>query len=157
MQDLGLPKFRADQIARQYYGRLVADPEQMTDLPAQLRSAVAESLFPPLLTEVRHVVCDAGATRKTLWRAGDGTLLDRTVVMALSECGYAKQHTLESIPVFLAGGKGSGKIKTGIHVAAAGEPGSRIGLTVQQALGLSVNSWGVGSMRTARPLTELFV
>lgn len=80
VQDLGLPKFRADQIARQYYGRLVADPEQMTDLPAQLRSAVAESLFPPLLTEVRHVVCDAGATRKTLWRAGDGTLLESVLM-----------------------------------------------------------------------------
>jgi Protein of unknown function (DUF1552) len=90
-------------------------------------------------------------------REGDGTLLDRTIVMALSECGYAKQHTLESIPVFLAGGKGTGKIRTGIHVAAAGEPASRIGLTVQQCLGLSVNAWGVGSMRTARPLTELFV
>jgi hypothetical protein len=90
-------------------------------------------------------------------KEGDGTLLDRTVVMALSECGYAKQHTLESIPVFLAGGKGSGKIRTGLHVAAAGEPGTRIGLTVQQCLGLSVNAWGVGSMRIARPLTELFV
>jgi hypothetical protein len=90
-------------------------------------------------------------------KEGDGTLLDRTVVMALSECGYAKQHTLESIPVFLAGGNGSGKIKTGLHVAAAGEPGTRIGLTVQQCLGLSVNAWGTGSMRTARPLTELFV
>ena len=44
-------------------------------------------------------------------REGDGTLLDRTVVMALSECGYAKQHTLESIPIFLAGGKDNGKIQ----------------------------------------------
>ncbi len=90
-------------------------------------------------------------------KEGDGTLLDRTVVMALSECGYAKQHTLESIPIFLAGGQRSGKIKTGLHVKGDGEPGSRVGLTVQQAMGLSVNSWGVGSMRTARPLTELFV
>jgi hypothetical protein len=90
-------------------------------------------------------------------KEGDGTLLDRTIMMALSECGYAKQHTLEGIPILLAGGKGSGKIKTGIHVAADGEPGTRVGLTVQQALGLPVNSWGVGSMRTARPLTELFV
>ena len=88
-------------------------------------------------------------------KEGDGTLLDRTVVMALSECGYAKQHTLESIPIFLAGGKASGKFKTGIHVRGDGEPGSRVGLTVQQAMGLSVNAWGVGSMRTARPLTEL--
>jgi hypothetical protein len=88
-------------------------------------------------------------------KEGDGTLLDRTVVMALSECGYAKQHTLESIPIFLAGGKGSGKFKTGVHVKGDGEPGTRVGLTVQQAMGLSVNAWGVGSMRTARPLTEL--
>ncbi len=90
-------------------------------------------------------------------REGDGTLLDRTVVMALSECGYAKQHSLEGIPIFLAGGKGSGKIKTGLHVRAEGEAGTRVGLTVQQCMGLSVDSWGVGAMRTARPLTELSV
>ncbi|HLG85572.1 MAG TPA: DUF1552 domain-containing protein [Alphaproteobacteria bacterium] len=90
-------------------------------------------------------------------REGDSTLLDRTLVFGLSECGYAKQHTLENIPMLLAGGKGSGKLKTGQHVAADGEPGTRVGLTIQQALGLPVNSWGVGSMRTARPLTELFV
>jgi hypothetical protein len=90
-------------------------------------------------------------------REGDGTLLDRTVVMALSECGYAKQHSLEGIPIFLAGGKGSGKIKTGLHVRGDGEPGTRVGLTVQQCMGLSVDSWGVGAMRTARPLTELSV
>ncbi len=33
VRDLGLPAFRADQLARQYYGRLEADPEKMTDLP----------------------------------------------------------------------------------------------------------------------------
>jgi hypothetical protein len=90
-------------------------------------------------------------------KEGDGALLDHTVIMALSECGYAKQHTLEGIPILLAGGKGSGRIRTGVHVAGDGEPGTRVGLTVQQCLGLSVNAWGVGSMRTARPLTELFV
>jgi hypothetical protein len=90
-------------------------------------------------------------------REGDGTLLDHTVFMALSECGYAKQHSLEGIPIFLAGGKGSGKLKTGMHVRCDGEPGTRVGLTVQQCMGLSVNAWGVGAMRTARPLTELFV
>ncbi|ONM49363.1 23S rRNA (adenine(2503)-C(2))-methyltransferase RlmN [Nocardia donostiensis] len=78
--ELGLPAFRADQIARQYYGRLQADPEQMTDLPAGVRRQVAEALFPPLLTPVRHVVCDAGETRKTLWRAGDGTLLESVLM-----------------------------------------------------------------------------
>ncbi|MBU3063892.1 23S rRNA (adenine(2503)-C(2))-methyltransferase RlmN [Nocardia sp. NEAU-G5] len=80
VQELGLPKFRADQIARQYYARLQADPEQMTDLPAPVRAQVAEALFPPLLTEVRHVVCDDGTTRKSLWRAGDGTLLESVLM-----------------------------------------------------------------------------
>ena len=87
---------------------------------------------------------------------GDGTLLDRTLVLATSECGYAKRHELENIPIFLAGGAG-GRIKTGVHVSAQGDPATRVGLTVQQALGLPVNSWGVGSMHTARPFTELIV
>ncbi|HEY5854388.1 MAG TPA: 23S rRNA (adenine(2503)-C(2))-methyltransferase RlmN [Aldersonia sp.] len=78
--DLGLPAFRADQIARQYYGRLEADPAKMTDLPAALRAQVGAALFPPLLTPVRHVACDDGATRKTLWRAGDGTLLESVLM-----------------------------------------------------------------------------
>ncbi|MGW5753448.1 23S rRNA (adenine(2503)-C(2))-methyltransferase RlmN [Nocardia rhamnosiphila] len=80
MAELGLPKFRADQLARQYYGRLQADPAQMTDLPAAVREKVAEALFPPLLTPIRQIACDAGETRKTLWRAGDGTLLESVLM-----------------------------------------------------------------------------
>jgi 23S rRNA (adenine2503-C2)-methyltransferase len=70
---LGLPPFRAKQLAHQYYGRLIADPEQMTDLPAAVRRQVAEALFPTLLTATREITCDAGQTRKTLWRTIDGT------------------------------------------------------------------------------------
>lgn len=80
MAELGLPKFRADQLARQYYGRLQADPAEMTDLPAAVREKVAEALFPPLLTPIRQIACDAGETRKTLWRAGDGTLLESVLM-----------------------------------------------------------------------------
>ncbi|MCX0272018.1 23S rRNA (adenine(2503)-C(2))-methyltransferase RlmN [Nocardia zapadnayensis] len=80
MTELGLPKFRADQLARQYYGRLQADPADMTDLPAAVREKVAEALFPPLLTPIRQIACDAGETRKTLWRAGDGTLLESVLM-----------------------------------------------------------------------------
>jgi 23S rRNA (adenine2503-C2)-methyltransferase len=66
---LGLPPFRAKQLAHQYYGRLIADPRQMTDLPAAVRGQVADALFPNLLTATREIACDAGQTRKTLWRA----------------------------------------------------------------------------------------
>lgn len=70
---LGLPKFRAKQLANQYYGRLIADPRQMTDLPAAVRDQVAGELFPTLISPAREIQCDAGETRKTLWRAQDGT------------------------------------------------------------------------------------
>ena len=47
--DLGLPAFRGKQLANQYYGRLIADPHQMTDLPAAVRDQIADALFPKLL------------------------------------------------------------------------------------------------------------
>lgn len=80
VKELGLPAFRADQLARQYYGRLEADPAKMTDLPASVRETVGSSLFPTLLTAVKHISCDGGDTRKTLWKAGDGTLLESVLM-----------------------------------------------------------------------------
>jgi 23S rRNA (adenine2503-C2)-methyltransferase len=77
---LGLPAFRAKQLAHQYYGRLIADPQQMTDLPAAVRGQVAEALFPTLLTASREIACDAGQTRKTLWRAVDGTTFESVLM-----------------------------------------------------------------------------
>lgn len=80
VKELGLPAFRADQIARHYFGRLEADPMTMTDLPEAARQKVKDALFPELLTPVRHITCDEGETRKTLWRAGDGTLLESVLM-----------------------------------------------------------------------------
>ncbi|OBK20740.1 23S rRNA (adenine(2503)-C(2))-methyltransferase RlmN [Mycobacterium asiaticum] len=78
--ELGLPAFRAKQLANQYYGRLIADPHQMTDLPAAVRDQVATSMFPVLLTAAREVTCDAGQTRKTLWRAVDGATVESVLM-----------------------------------------------------------------------------
>ncbi|WP_167103722.1 23S rRNA (adenine(2503)-C(2))-methyltransferase RlmN [Mycobacterium sp. DL592] len=78
--ELGLPAFRAKQLAQQYYGRLLADPQQMTDLPAAVRDTVAEALFPTLLSVAKEIECDAGETRKTLWRAHDGTTFESVLM-----------------------------------------------------------------------------
>ena len=78
--ELGLPPFRANQLAQQYYARLLADPHQMTDLPAGVRDKVADALFPELITAVRDIECDAGETRKTLWRAHDGTTFESVLM-----------------------------------------------------------------------------
>ncbi len=78
--ELGLPAFRGKQLANQYYGRLIADPQAMTDLPAAVRDQVAGALFPQLLDVVRSVECDGAETRKTLWRAVDGTTFESVLM-----------------------------------------------------------------------------
>jgi 23S rRNA (adenine2503-C2)-methyltransferase len=92
--ELGLPGFRADQLARHYFGRLNADLAAMTDLPAPARDTLV-CLLPPLVTPVRELACDDGATRKTLWAAHDGTRAesvlmrypDRATVCVSSQAG----------------------------------------------------------------------
>lgn len=78
--DAGLPGFRANQIARQYYGRLEGDPSQMTDLPESLRGTVKDTLFPTLMESVRNISCDEGQTRKTLWKLHDATMLESVLM-----------------------------------------------------------------------------
>ncbi len=78
--ELGLPAFRGKQLANQYYGRLIADPLQMTDLPAAVRDQVASTMFPKLMDAVREIECDAGETRKMLWRAVDGTTFESVLM-----------------------------------------------------------------------------
>ncbi|WP_064792983.1 23S rRNA (adenine(2503)-C(2))-methyltransferase RlmN [Corynebacterium pseudotuberculosis] len=80
LKELGLPKFRANQIARHYYGRLEADPRTMTDLPAGVREKVQEKLFPVLMNPIRAIETDAGETQKTLWQLHDGTLLESVLM-----------------------------------------------------------------------------
>jgi 23S rRNA (adenine2503-C2)-methyltransferase len=77
---LGEKPWRATQLARHYFGRLSVDEQQMTDLPRAIRQRLAGDLLPSLLTPVREVSCDGGATAKTLWRAHDGTLVESVVM-----------------------------------------------------------------------------
>lgn len=88
-------------------------------------------------------------------KEGDKSLLDNTLVMAFSDTGYAKIHAIENIPVFFAGGA-AGKHKVGQHIAGKGEPISRLSLTAQQLVGVSAGEFGMGSMKTARPITDVF-
>jgi hypothetical protein len=85
---------------------------------------------------------------------GDGTLLDNCMIFAHSDCSIAKAHAVEGIPMMVAGG-GGGRIRTGFHMAGRADPASRIGLTLQQAMGLQVEKWGFQSMETNRTITEL--
>jgi 23S rRNA (adenine2503-C2)-methyltransferase len=93
--DAGQPAYRAEQVARHYFGRLTRDPAAMTDLPMAVREPLAEVLLPQLLTEQAALDCDDGATRKTVWRLFDGALVEsvlmrypeRTTVCVSSQAG----------------------------------------------------------------------
>src|SRR5829696_8187584 len=85
--ELSLPGFRADQLAHHYFGRLTADLDAMTDLPAAAREGLA-GLLPALVTPVTEQTCDGGMTRKTLWRGHDGTLAESVLM------GYPDRATV---------------------------------------------------------------
>ncbi|MCC9307075.1 23S rRNA (adenine(2503)-C(2))-methyltransferase RlmN [Kitasatospora sp. RB6PN24] len=78
--DLGEQPFRAKQLANHYFGRLSNDPASWTDIPAASRAKLTEQLLPELMSVVRHVSCDNDATRKTLWRLFDGTLVESVLM-----------------------------------------------------------------------------
>jgi hypothetical protein len=87
-------------------------------------------------------------------REGDGTLLDNSLVFAHSDTEYAKTHNVVGIPVMLAG-KAGGKVKSGVHVKGNGDPITRIGLTLQQLMGVPVDKWGTKSMITSKVVSEI--
>ncbi|MGH3264902.1 MAG: 23S rRNA (adenine(2503)-C(2))-methyltransferase RlmN, partial [Trebonia sp.] len=77
---LGEKPFRADQLSRHYFARYTDAPGDMTDLPAEVREALAGELLPPLLATERELTCDDGATRKMLWRLHDGALVESVLM-----------------------------------------------------------------------------
>jgi len=87
-------------------------------------------------------------------KEGDGTLLDHSLVYAFTDQSFAKIHAVDGLPILVAGGA-SGRMKGGFHVAGDNSTVSRVGLTVQKAMGLSVDGWGKNSMETKSPFTEL--
>jgi len=77
---LGHPAYRATQLSTHYFERLVDAPDEMTDLPKAVREDLVADLLPPLLTPVRSLTADGGATVKQVWRLFDGALVESVVM-----------------------------------------------------------------------------
>ncbi len=78
--ELGLPKFRAKQLATHYFAHYTSDPARMTDLPEASRAELVAGLLPPLLTEARRLETDRGDTIKFLWKLHDGALVESVLM-----------------------------------------------------------------------------
>lgn len=73
--ELGLPAFRARQILHGLYERKVANIEDMTDLPADLRALLDRRFGLPGFA-IREHSADEGGTSKYLFELPDGALIE---------------------------------------------------------------------------------
>lgn len=78
--EAGEKPFRAKQLATHYFTHFTSDPEQMTDLPASSRAALAETMFPPLIRATRRLEADGGTTVKTLWHLFDDAKVESVLM-----------------------------------------------------------------------------
>ncbi len=80
VKELGLPAFRAKQLATHYFVHHTDDPAEMSDLPAAGREELVQAALPKLLTEVKRLKTDKGDTIKFLWRLFDGALVESVLM-----------------------------------------------------------------------------
>ncbi len=89
-------------------------------------------------------------------KEGPGTLLDRIALLWITDHGDARIHSVDNVPIITVGNAG-GRLKSGYHLSAPGDPSTRVGLTLQQAFGVPVNSWGLLSNATGKTFSEIMV
>ena len=80
LKELGYQPFRASQLSKHYFERLVNDPTQMTDLPARDRDEIVSHAMPQLLIPVRTLEADGGDTLKVVHRLFDGALIESVIM-----------------------------------------------------------------------------
>ena len=80
LKELGYQPFRASQLSKHYFERLVTDPAEMTDLPAKEREQMVAQAMPRLLTPVRTLEADGGDTIKVVHRLFDGALIESVIM-----------------------------------------------------------------------------
>lgn len=88
MKSWGEPKFRALQVWEGIYKQLAASPEEITNIPKDLRKKLADQFTFSSLEPVISLDSSDGQTTKTLFELTDGTKIE-TVLM-----NYDKRHTL---------------------------------------------------------------
>lgn len=77
--ELGLPRYRADQLLGWVYRRGVSDPACMSDLPNGARDALAERLAAAAV-ETASVQESSDGTRKLALRLADGELIESVLI-----------------------------------------------------------------------------
>ena len=80
---------------------------------------------------------------RILQRLAEASLLEQTVLVAMSDMGDPAKHSSRQVPTLLAGGWG-GALRGGRHIdlGAEGTPSNRLLVSVQQAFGVESDTYG---------------
>lgn len=87
-------------------------------------------------------------------KEGGGTLLDNMLIVADTDVGDARTHSLDGMPAFTAGRAG-GKIKTGLHIDMKGTAIARLNFTALRTMGVEVEKFGDKSNQTSDAVGEI--
>ncbi|MFO0625989.1 MAG: DUF1552 domain-containing protein [Polyangiales bacterium] len=116
------------------------EPGEQREVQAIIRLILGDLAY--FLTAMRNV------------REGDGTLLDHSLVLCMSDCSYGRTHSLDDYPLMVAG-TCNGAVRQGLHLRARGENTSKVVLALLQAMGVRAAEYGVGPGRVTDVVSGL--
>lgn len=88
---------------------------------------------------------------------GDGSLLDNSVVLATSETSFGHTHSMDDMPILLAGSC-CGALKTGLHYRSPSqENASKVHLSLLRALDINAVEFGTDEAWTDESLSDIEV
>ena len=88
---------------------------------------------------------------------GDGTLLDNCAIVISSEVSEGRSHSLDEMPILLAGSAG-GQLQQNMHYRShSRENANKFSLSVLRAMGLNQVSWGDGDALVSDGLNAIEV
>ena len=86
---------------------------------------------------------------------GDGTLLDHCAILGCSEVSRGQTHSLDDMPILLAG-SADGHFKTGLHHRSYSlESTTKILISIQRGMGMNVTSFGSEDAYSDEEVTEI--
>ena len=108
--------------------------------------------------DIEHYIMSQYADLAKIMKAtpmGAGTVLDNTLIYGVSEVAEPKGHIMTNYHIVLMGRAG-GQLAGNRHVRLPGRKVTELGLTMQQVMGLKVDSWGSWD-RTSKTMPEILV
>ncbi|MDQ3034675.1 MAG: DUF1552 domain-containing protein [Myxococcota bacterium] len=87
---------------------------------------------------------------------GDGNLLDHCAILASSDTGDGRAHSIDDYPILVAGLAG-GALRGGIHHRAVDDNTSKVLLTLLRAMDLPLDAFGVGGGRVTETVGAIEV